>query len=449
MADRVQVPEFITVHLGAPSSNAANVRVPFSTYIKNVASSEIYPTWPENAIRANIIAQASFAINRIYTEFYRSQGYDFDITNSTQFDQAYQQGREVFANVSQIAEELFNQYVVKQGSVQPLFTEYCDGVRISCGGLSQWGTVNLANQGKSPYEILQAYYGQNIDLKRADTGANLESYSGSPLKLGSVGEEVRTIQKQLNRISRNYPLIPIIPDTNGIFSADTQKAVKTFQSIFNLTNDGIVGRSTWYTIKRIYNGVKKLSELYSEGITVTEAQREFPRTLQVGSTGQAVRVLQYYLRFISFFDKSIPFISFDGVYAQETADAVKTFQAQFGLTPDGIVGASTWNAIISEYDDILNSLPYEYQSYSSLLYPGFVLTPGATGKVVEQIQTYLNVIAKSNSKVPAVTVDGVYGDSTVNAVKAVQSLYAIPTQGVVGALTWNAIVNLYNDYRDF
>lgn len=449
MADRVQVPEFITVHLGAPNSNAANVRVPFSTYIKNVASSEIYPTWPENAIRANIIAQTSFVINRIYTEFYRSQGYDFDITNSTQFDQAYQQGREIFANVGEIAQDLFNQYVVTQGNVQPLFTEYCDGVRVQCGGLSQWGTVALANQGKTPYEILQTYYGQNIDLKRADTGSNLESYTGVDLKLGSVGEEVRTIQKQLNRISRNYPLIPIIPDTNGIFSADTQKSVKIFQGIFNLTVDGIVGRSTWYTIKRIYNAVKKLSELYSEGITVTEAQREFPRVLQLGSTGQGVRVLQYYLRFISFFDKSIPFINFDGVYGQETADAVSTFQAQFGLTPDGITGSKTWNAIISEYDDILNSLPYEYSSYSSLLYPGFVITTGATGKVLEQIQTYINVIAQNNSNVPAVTVDGVYGESTANSVRAIQRLYGIPPQGVVGALTWNAIVNLYNDYRGF
>ncbi|MFI3141619.1 MAG: peptidoglycan-binding protein [Clostridia bacterium] len=449
MADIVKVPEFITVHLGAPNSNAPNVRVPFSTYIKNVASSEIYPTWPENAIRANIIAQTSFAINRIYTEFYHSQGYDFDITNSTQFDQAYQQGRDIFANIGEIAEGLFNQYVVKQGSVQPLFTEYCDGDRVQCGGLSQWGTVSLASQGKSPYEILQTYYGNDIDLKRAQTSDNIESYPGTALKLGSVSEEVRTIQKQLNRISRNYPLIPIIPNTNGIFEEETRNAVKVFQGIFNLTQDGIVGRSTWYTIKRIYSGVKKLSELYSEGITVSEAQRQFPRTLQIGSNGQPVRVLQYYLRFISFFDKAIPFIQFDGVYGQETANAVRAFQTQFGLTPDGITGAQTWNKIIAEYDDILKSLPYEYSSYSSLLYPGYVLTTGATGKVVEQIQTYLRVISQNNSKVPDVVVDGVYGASTANAVKAVQNLYGIPAQGVVGPLTWNSIVNLYNDYRDF
>ncbi len=442
------IPDKITVHLGAPDSSAQNVTVSFADYIKNVASSEIYPTWPENAIRANIYAIISFALNRYYTEFYRSKGYNFDITSSTQYDQKFINNREVFENISWIVDEIFNDYVTKGNQIQPYFTAYCNGTTVQCDGLSQWGTVTLANQGNTPYEILQYYYGDDINIiNDAPVGANTPSYPGIIIELGDSGEDVRIIQRQLNRIAANYPSIPKIPETNGIFDEATRRAVQQFQRIFNLTPDGRVGKATWYRIKQIYNGVKSLSELYSEGITITEAQRLFRNVLQLGDSGTDVSTLQYYLDFLGFFYDTLPDIRIDGIFGSETQNAVLAFQRQFDLPQDGIVGRQTWYRLQDEYDSVLRSLPSEYTSYSSLLYPGYYITTGATGKVVEQLQTFINTIAQNNSSIPSVTVDGIYGESTQNAVRAIQRLVGQNPTGAVGPLTWNEIVNLYNDYR--
>lgn len=439
------VPEFITVHLGKPSAAARNVRVPFSQYIKNVASSEIYPTWPESSLRANIYAEITFALNRIYTEHYRSRGYDFDITNSTQFDQYYVEGRDIFENISRVVDDIFNDYVVKQGQIQPYFTQYCAQ---KCEGLSQWGTVTLANQGYTPYRILQYYYGNDIDIIRnAPIKTNTPTYPGTPLRLGSGGEDVVEIQRQLNRIAVNYPSIPKITESTGYFEQTTQTAVKQFQKIFNLVQDGIVGKDTWYKIKQIYNGIKGLSELYSEGITISEIERKYERLLKLGTRGPSVRIVQYYLQFLSFFNLKLPYVAMDEIFGQETYDAVLTFQSLYGLDVDGIVGRNTWDMIQDAYVGVLNSLPDEYRSYSSLLYPGYIITTGASGKVVEQLQTFLKTIADNNSAVPQVTVDGYYGNQTKNAVLAIQKLQGLEQNGQVGVLTWNAIVNLYNQYR--
>lgn len=239
------VPETITVHLGPPGSSARNVEVPFAAYIKNVASHEIYPTWPENAIRANILAQISYALNRVYTEYYRTRGYDYDITSTTQYDQAYVDGGDVFENISQIVDDSFNNYIVRQGSVEPLFAQFCDGVRTQCGGLSQWGSVDLARDGMNPYEILQYYYGGDISIVfNAPVGGNVPSYPGRPLRRGDVGNDVLLLQRQLSRIRRNYPAIPEIPEPSTVFDVPMEEAVKSFQQIFNLTPDGIVGKAT-------------------------------------------------------------------------------------------------------------------------------------------------------------------------------------------------------------
>ena len=442
------IPDFITVHLGRPDSSAKNVRVPFTGYIKNVASSEVYPTWPENSLRANIYAQISLALNRIYTEYYRSRGYNFDITNSTAYDQAYIDGRDIFGNISRIVDEIFNSYITKGNQIQPYFAEYCDGKNVTCKGMSQWGTVTLANQGRTPIQILRNYYGSDINLVSNVPVKNIrESYPGTLLRLGTVGEDVRTIQRQLNRIRRNYPSIPNIPQTNGVFEATTRAAVRQFQSIFNLAVDGIVGRATWFKIKRIYNAVIKVSELYSEGITISDIDRIYSTSLRRGSRGNEVKLIQYYLNFLSFFNNRLPSIDADGIFGPATENAVKAFQSEYGLTADGIVGRDTWNRLQDAYFSTLNSLPDEYRSYSSLLYPGYVITTGASGNVVTQLQMFLNVIAANNSAVPSVAVDGVYGNETKNAVIAVQKLSGLEQTGAVGALTWNAIVNLYNEYR--
>ena len=266
------IPESIRVHLGSPSSNAETVTVPFVDYIKNVASSEIYPTWPENALRANIYAIITFALNRIYTEWYPSRGYDFDITNSTQYDQAYVPNREIFENINDIVNDIFDEYVVRNGSIQPLFTQFCNGTTSTCNGLSQWGTVSLAEQGLTPYEILQRFYGEDIGIL-TDTPVESvgESYPGEPLRLGDDSNSVKIIQTELNRISDNYPAIPKIRLENGLFGVDTENAVRAFQEIFGLPENGTVDKATWYRIKRYYNGVKRLAELSAEGVTEEEA----------------------------------------------------------------------------------------------------------------------------------------------------------------------------------
>ncbi len=445
-----KVPENIVVHLGAPDQPAENVTVPFSSYIKNVASSELYPTWPENALRANLYAIVSFTLNRIYTEHYRSQGYDFDITSDTQYDQKFINGRDIFGSINTLADELFNDYVTKNDQIQPYFTTYCSGTTVTCDGLSQWGTVTLANRGLTPLQILQYYYGDDIRIvENAPITANVASYPGVVFRLGSFGDEVLTIQRELNRVAANYPSIPRIPEANGIFDRTTQLAVEQFQRIFSLPVDGVVGKSTWYKLKQIYNGVKRLSELYSEGITLTETQQVYRTALRYGDSGTDVGIVQYYLAFIGRFYDAIPVIAIDSVFGSETRDAVFAFQKLFGLTVDGIVGRQTWYALQDEYDRILRSLPEEYMSYSSLLYPGYFITTGASGKVVEQVQTMLQVIAESDGDVPMIRVDGVYGPQTVAAVKAVQRLSGLPETGYVGPLTWNATVNLFNQYRSF
>ncbi len=437
------IPEYITVHLGDPDQPAQNVTVPFIDYIKNVASSEIYPTWPENALRANILAQISFALNRIYTEWYRSRGYDFDITNSTRFDQKFIYNRDYFESVVKIVDEIFNNYLVRQGNIEPLFAQYCDGINVQCNGLSQWGTVDLANEGRLPYEILQYYYGDNINIIRnAPIQENVESYPGRLLRLGSAGEDVRIIQRQLNRISDNYPAIPKIPETDGVFNVETNNAVRKFQEVFNLTVDGIVGKATWYKIKFIYNSVKRLAELESEGISITEAERIFPRTLQEGDAGTKVGAIQYYLGVISYFDNEIPNVTVDNVFGPTTKASVTAFQQKYGLEPTGIVDRDTWNKILEIYDVTKASIPSEYLSVSYEIYPGRYLTDGIEGDDVRTLQQFLQRAATKNPSIPAVNITGTFDAETEAAVKAAQNIAGLPVNGEVGPLTWNAIVNL-------
>ena len=445
----VQVPTSITVHLGAPNERTDNIRVPYIDYIKNVVCSEIYPTWPNNSLLANIYTIQSFTLNRVFTEYYRTRGYEFDITNNTAFDQAFVPGRKYFEPISDMVDMVFNTYIVRNGQVQPLAAQYCSGNGVTCAGLSQWGTVSLANQGYSTISILRYYFGQDVSLVyNAPTAPNIPSYRGTPLQLGSAGADVRTIQRELNRISANYPAIPRIANVSGVFDAATRNAVIVFQQIFGLAVDGVVGKQTWYKLKYIYNGVKNLSEIYSEGLIISEVERVFSNVLRQGDRGIAVRTIQYYLNFIGQFNDSLTIdIAEDGIFGPATKRAVEAFQRYYGLTVDGIVGRNTWNAVIEAYNDILRSLPADFTGYSSLLYPGYYITRGASGRIVEQLQTFLRVIAQNNSAIPSVTVDGVFGPQTQAAVIAVQNWFDLEPDGVVGPITWNAIITLYNEYR--
>ena len=286
------IPATITVHLGRPEQPAENVTVSFPSYIKNVASSEIYPTWPESALIANIYAEISFALNRIYTEYYPSRGYDFDITNSTSIDQSFVYGRDIFSNISRIVDEVFNTYIRREGTVQPLFALYCDGIEVQCGGLSQWGSVDLARAGLSPFEILQYYYGGDVELVTdVPVEGARESYPGSPLMAEMFGDDVYLVQIRLNRISKNYPGIPKIARINGFFSAETEDAVRAFQRQFGLDDDGIVGRATWYAVARVYAAVKRLSDVNSEGVPFEDAVLLFDDRLSEGIAGDEVREL--------------------------------------------------------------------------------------------------------------------------------------------------------------
>ncbi len=440
------IPNTIVVHLGTPSSSAQNVYVPFPDYIKNVASSEVYPTWPEAALRANIYAQISYALNRYYTEWYRSQGYDFDITNSTQFDQSYVPGREIYDSINEIVDDIFNSYVVKRGSVEPYFTQYCNGTTSTCDGLSQWGTVPLAQEGLGPYEILTRFYGDDIDIVSDVPVRNGQpSYPGRPLRLGDSGNDVQQIQIRLNRISTNYPGIPKINPADGNFGVDTEEAVKAFQRIFRLTQDGIVGNATWYRITYLFNAVKRLSELDSEGIRLEELPRRYEGQLSFGSSGDSVRVIQYYLDVISAYYDTVPPITINGEFDQDTDRAVRAFQQTFGLAEDGIVGRQTWQKMEDVYESIRTST--DLIDGGVVLFPGRVLQTGFQGEDVATIQEYLAYIATVYTAIPAPAVTGVYGLETVQAVEAFQREFGLPETGTVGVTTWDAIASLYSDLR--
>ena len=349
------VPQQITVHLGPPSSNTANVTVDFSDYVKNVASSEIYPTWDESALRANILAIVSFALNRIYTEFYRSRGYDFDITNSTAYDQYFVNGRSYFENVSRLVDELFNDYLRRPGFVEPLAAKFCNGTTVTCEGLSQWGSQNLALQGYNSTQILRSYYGNVETVLNAPIRGITSSYPGSPLRRGSTGPNVVVLQVALNRIAQSYPAIPKIPAADGIFGPRTEATVRAFQQIFGLTADGIVGPATWYAVVRLYTAVTRLAELRSQGQQFYAINWSPPNTLQIGASGEKVRQLQYMLAILSSYIPGIPPVSVDGIFGPATRAAVLASQRRFGLPETGNVDARTWDEIYDQFSGIENT----------------------------------------------------------------------------------------------
>ena len=258
---RVVIPEFVIVHDGVPQdSTAKNYYVRYTDYIKNVVSSEIYATWPESTIYANTLAIMSFTLNRVYTEWYRNQGYNFTITSSTAYDQKWIYGRNIYENVSQIVDSIFSNYLSRPGVKQPIFTSYCDGNRVSCRGLSQWGSKYLGDQGYSPIEIIRYYYGNDMYINSTEYISGVpSSWPGYNLTIGSSGQKVTQLQQQLNRIARNYPALPTVT-VDGIYGPNTANAVRTFQRIFDLSPSGITDFPTWYKISQIYVGVSRISE---------------------------------------------------------------------------------------------------------------------------------------------------------------------------------------------
>ena len=392
---QVVIPNPITVHLGAPSASAANVQVPFSDYVKNVASSEIYPTWPAAALKANIYAIMTFAINRVYTEWYRSRGYDFDITNNTAYDQYYVPGRPIYDSISGVVDEVFGEYARRQGQQAPYFTSFCNGTTATCSGLSQWGTVTLANQGYSPLQMLRYYYNNDIEIAETNIITNaITSYPGTALRLGSSGLDVQTIQTWLNRIRRNYPAIPAISDASGTFGESTRAAVAKFQSVFNLASDGIVGKATWYKLSSLYTAVTRLAELDSEGATLGIGTVPPSSVLRQGSRGQDVVTLQYLLNVVSQYYSDVPAPAQDGIFGSGTRASVIAFQRAMGLDADGIVGARTWQALYNIYLGIGENVPTPGPDTSTISYT--VQAGDSLWLIAQRYGTTVNAIKQAN-----------------------------------------------------
>ncbi len=343
--------------------------------------------WPEQALRANIHCQISLALNRIYTEWYPSKGYTFNITNSTSYDQYYVHGRTVFEVMVRITDDIFNTYLRKRGTVNPYYSEYCDGKSVTCPGLKQWGTVTLANNGRSALQILRYYYGSDIEIVRTSNIQSIpQSYPGSPLRQGDSGTAVFTLQRQLNRITKDYPFLGKLT-VDGVFGSRMAATVRAFQKQFNLTADGVVGRQTWYKISYIYVSVKDLAELTSEGETSSGTLSDGTwggTTLRTGSTGSAVEQLQFWLNTLAQYESAIPSVTVDGVFGSGTANAVRAFQRKYGLTVDGVVGRTTWTEVYDQFRSIQsdNGTPNAYPGTAAA--GGFQRPERAAGAVLAQ-----------------------------------------------------------------
>lgn len=348
--------------------------------------------------------------------------------------------------MERITDDIFNTYVRRTGTVEPYYTEYCDGKTVTCKGMKQWGTVDRANAGMNALQILRYYYGNNIEIVRTTNIQSIpESYPGSPVRRGDSGKYVRIIQRQLTRIAKDYPFFGK-PGVDGVFGEATENVVKAFQKQFNLTRDGVVGRSTWYKISYIYASVKDLAELTSEGEKPDGSQDTingsgYPGSpLRVGATGNSVEQLQFWLQQLGEFDPALPNLSVDGTFGSGTEAAVRAFQKKYGLLEDGVVGRATWDAVYLQYQSLQNDI-----NNSSNGYPGSPLRNGSRGDSVRKIQFWLRIVASNYSSITAPTVDGVFGAGTEASVRAFQREFGLTADGVVGSATWQKMYEIYGD----
>ena len=461
LTNEVSVPEYITVHLGYSNDDSArNVRVAFKDYIKNVASREIFPCWSESAIAANVLAQMSFALNRIYTLFWPSRGKSFDITNKTDWDQAFDPSLVSFREINNVVDKIFTKFIRRQGRREPFISSYCDGVRKTCDGLYQCQSQDLALVGYTPIEILKYFFPKDIQISESNNfSPAIGRYPGAPLREGSSGEDVLRMQIFLNRLSGNWWIDPIpVQNLNGFFGSDTRRAVTMFQqnTPWGLAADGIIGRNTWYEINRTYIAATQLSELTSEGERIGIGQTPptvtlYPNTDPV-TRGQYVVELQFLLNYIAqFYDGMSPVIQ-NGVFRDDTKRSTIYFQQEFGLTPDGIVGPQTWRTLYDAFHSLQSEIavppvqptPPPPAPPTIPPYPGTPLRLGSQGSNVVLLQNTLNAIAQIYAAIPMLVADGSFGPLTETAVRAFQRQFGLGSDGVVGPLTWNKIFEIYN-----
>ena len=454
LVNDIALPDFVTVHLGHPSNTTAQtVRVRFIDYVKNVASSEIFPTWEDAALRANILCQISFVLNRIYTTWYRSRGRNFDITNSTAVDQFFVNGREIFGTISNVVDEIFDHFLRRQGRREPFFAEYCSGRSVTCPGLSQWGSQELALRGFSPLQILHHYYPRDLQIQQTNrffsnsTAAYPNAYPGTPLRQGSSGDNVSLMQRMLNRISGNW-FIPPILNPNGVFGADMTRTVTEFQRIFRLTPDGVIGRATWYEIVRVYVAAKRLAELTSEGTRVGIYNPPPTAIVRMGDRGENVVKLQFVLAYLEEFYPNLPHMVQNGIFDENTRSAVIAFQRQFNLSADGVVGPATWRRLWESYFAAKGTVPPPRPDVPAgpniPAYPGVFLRQGSRGPDVALMQNYLNALRRVVPSIPALSADGIFGPITHSAVAAFQRHFGLSADGIIGPITWYRIIDEYN-----
>lgn len=448
MLKEVVIPDYVVVHLGPPDEPARNIQVSFSDYIKNVASSVVYPTWPESALEANIYAQISFILNRLYNEWYPSRGYPFDVTSTEEYDQKFEEGRNIYGNVSLIVDRIFNQYIKRAGRKEPFLATYCNGDSEDCDGMSLWESLDLAKRGFNSYQILRYFYPPDIGIVTSDLFESFYIlYPGTPLRLGSRGDDVELIQRYLNEISINFPFIPKIENPNGIFDETTEMAVRTFQQIFSLDVDGIVGVETWYNLTRVYAAMRNLFALSVIGsMAVGDTPPDV--ILRQGDTGDDVRTLQYMIDYLSFFIPEVLSVEPDGLFGPKTAESVRSFQSYTGVPADGVVGPETWQRLYNTYwriKDTISLSPSELPSPELTPFPGYLMGYGSRGEHVEFIQEHLNRIGDRYRIVQKLNVDGLFGDATEAAVVAFQKQFDLNPDGIVGPITWNKIIEIYDE----
>ncbi len=447
------IPQTITVHLGKPDEEAENVTVNFIDYIKNVASSELYPTWPENALRANIYAIVSIAVNRIFTYWYRSKGYDFDITNSPQYDQAFINNRGVYNNISQIVDEIFDKYIKRDGHIEPLFAQFCDGRISKCNGMYQWGSVELADKGYTPLEILKYYYGNDISIvENAPSEEFKPIYKYNPFGIGYSGLEVLVLQFRLNRISANFPSIPKIYNINGFYDEQTAAAVKQFQKIFNLPVTGTMDKGTWLKILNVFSAVTKFSELSSSGLLVEDVSRQFSGVMTEGETRPRVQLLQYFLNVMSTFYNTIPYVEMSGYYGPETRKSIMEFQRTMKLPVTGIVDQNTWNVLYDSVLGVITTIPPTATVLPLIRYPDIIYKRGM-GTEQPGVFFIQEMLAYISSKIPSITyvpynlIDGVFGPITESAVFTFQQYFGLEPNGIVDEATWNKMLEVYSNMK--
>lgn len=444
----VTVPITITVHLGNPDEEAENVTVSYLDYIKNVGSSELYPTWPEEALRANLHAITSVAMNRVYTEWYRSRGYNFDITNSTRYDQAFVYNRGIFDSISVLADEIFTQYIVRDDEELPLFAQFCDGRLTQCEGMAQWGSVELADEGYAAIEILKYYYGEDIrTVTDAVVGEVEETYPGEPLMLGDSSLSVLRMQLGLDRIRLNYPGIPQIEIIEGYFNEDTEQAVRVFQEVFNLPVTGVVDQATWYSIRYIFIAVTRLAELAAEGALLSRLYNITQETYLEGDIRPGIELIQYALNVLSIYYPSIQGIAITGIFDEQTREQVIEFQKIMNLEPTGVVNRETFDALTASVFGILDTLPPESVYLPIIRWPGVDYSLGDESPSIYVIQEMLSYISLIIPTIPYIEPSVTFDENTQQAVITFQNMMGLKPTGIIDQQTWNSIVEVYRQQR--